>query len=278
MIATAPTERGIYDDLPEAVYHGDHESLSSSGARQLNRMTPFRWRWEQQQPRDDVPEHFLIGTAVHTIVLGTGAEIVEVPYDSFQGKAARAMKREAIAAGMVPILSKRIPDVEYMAAALLGHPVAGGLLRGARTEVSAYAPIRGAAGLMRRARADAIVEGPGGRIAVDVKTTDSVATADLEKSIWSYGYHAQDPWYRDVFADAGLPVDAFVFLFVEKSEPYEVRVVELPSSATDLGRAANQRALDTWVRCKQTGVWPGHAPVIHQIDVPRWAYKQEEFR
>lgn len=272
-----PFTEGVFDDIDEADYHADHDSLSSSGARQLNRMTPYRWNWSRLQPRTDIPDHFLIGTAVHTLVLGTGAEIVEVNYDSFRGKAAGLAKRKAIAAGKTPILAKAIYDVEGMAAALMRHPIAGDLLRGARTEVSAFA-IDHVTGEMRRARADLITKRPGGLICADVKTTESVADDKLSKSIWEYGYHEQAPWYDDTFADAGLPFAAFAFLFVEKSEPYEVRVIELPERATDLGRAANRRALDTWARCRKSGIWPSHTPVIHQIDLPRWAHAQEAYQ
>ena len=32
---TAPIEPGIYDKIPDEIYHGDRNSLSSTGARKL---------------------------------------------------------------------------------------------------------------------------------------------------------------------------------------------------------------------------------------------------
>src|SRR5690349_5629611 len=68
----APTAPGLYPDIPESVYHGDPDSLSSTGVRQLVKAGgPAKFNGAVVEDSDA----FDIGTAAHTLLLGTGAGI-----------------------------------------------------------------------------------------------------------------------------------------------------------------------------------------------------------
>jgi hypothetical protein len=64
------TTPGFYDDIPEAEYHADRDSLSVSGAKVLLK-APALFKWQQDHPvHKDV---FDFGSAAHALVLGVGA-------------------------------------------------------------------------------------------------------------------------------------------------------------------------------------------------------------
>ncbi|WP_280185169.1 hypothetical protein [Nocardia gipuzkoensis] len=95
---SAPTEPGLYAGVPEHIYHGDRNSLSSTGARRLLEVTPHRWRYEQDNPaRSSAAMDF--GTAVHTLVLGTGAPLVDTGYDEWRSNDAKNRVAENSAEG-----------------------------------------------------------------------------------------------------------------------------------------------------------------------------------
>lgn len=275
---SAPTEEGIYDDISEDVYHADLDSLSSSAARELLEVSPAEWMYARQNPRTTVPGHFLTGSAVHTLVLGKGAPIVEVAADDWRTAKAQKRKKEAIAQGGIPLLTDDVLTAEDMAAAVAAHPAAGRLFSSGRAEVSAYARDE-QTGEMLRARADWIHTAPSGlKAGVDLKTADSADPIKFAKEVAKFGYFCQQPWYEDVFDEAGEPLDAFLFVVVSKVRPHLVSVMELRPEAVELGRARNRRAIDIWARCRQTGIWPTYGPDIHQIDLPTWYYRQESFQ
>lgn len=275
---SAPTEPGIYEDVDEGDYHADLDSLSSSAARELLEVSPAEWLYARQHPRTTVAEHYLLGSAVHTLVLGEGAPIVEVAADDWRTAKARKRKSTAIAQGKIPLLTEDVLTAEDMAQAVYDHPVAGQLFSTGRPEVSAYARDE-QTGEMLRARADWIHTAPTGRRAgVDLKTADSANPVRFAKEVAKFGYFCQQPWYQDVFEIAGEPLDAFLFVVVSKVRPHLVSVMEIRREAVELGRIRNRRAIDLWARCRATGLWPAYGSDIHQIDLPRWTYAQEAYQ
>ena len=93
------TEPGVYD-IPEGAYHADPVpggSLSRSGAKLLLQ-SPAKFDWRRThgvKPK----RAWDIGTAAHTEVLGTGAEMVVpvdasgVPYEAWTTKDAKVGPR-----------------------------------------------------------------------------------------------------------------------------------------------------------------------------------------
>ncbi|WP_157514326.1 PD-(D/E)XK nuclease-like domain-containing protein [Nocardia concava] len=276
---TAPTEPGVYSGVPESVYHADRNSISSSQARRLLAISPAEWKWELDHPEARVPTDSMeLGTAVHTEVLRKGARYIQVNAPNWK-KPEDQQRRKAIRArGEVPLLPAQVDQVRAMAASVRNHPVAGPLFESGTAELSAYARDP-QTGVMMRARTDWLRETGGGqRIAVDLKTDESSDPDEFGTAVARWGYHIQEPWYEDVFELAGLPISAWLWVVVSKRPPYLVSVCELPPRALDLGRESVRRALDIYAKCSAADEWPGHAPVIHQIDLPRWAYKNQEYR
>lgn len=273
---SAPTEPGLYDGIPDAVYHGDTNSLSSSGARKLlPPSTPALFKYEQDHPV--FKDTFDFGHAAHAEVLGTGMDIVEVIADDWRTKAAQQTRDSIRAEGKTPLLTKDLAKVHEMADALRSHETAATLLSNGKAEQSLYWRDQ-ATGIMRRARPDWLPNPTGSRLVIpDYKTAVSADENDFAKAAGDYGYHCQAPWYIDGIVELGIhPDPEFVFVVQEKEPPYLVNVVQLAPEALELGRQLNRIAIETYVTCRQTGIWPGYGEDIKLVDLPPWVYNQHE--
>lgn len=268
---------GSYDGIPDSEYHADKGSLSSSGARKLlPPSTPAQFRWEQDHPREST-DAFDLGHAVHTLVLGEGAEIAAIDAATWSTKAAKEAREQARAEGKVPLLAKDAEKARAMAASVKGHPLATHLFSRGVAERSIY--WRDAeTGVMLRARPDWLPERGSGRLVItDLKTSASSDPEEFSKSAAKYGYAIQHAWYCEGARAVGLDDDpAFVFVVVEKTAPYLVSVIELDQDAVAYGRRMMRRAIDIYAQCVERNDWPGHQDDIHLVSLPKWVFYQEE--
>lgn len=272
----APSEPGLYGNVPEHVYHGDRDSVSSSQVRRLLEVTPHRWRYELDHPRPPSDE-MEWGTAVHTLVLGAGPQPVDSGYDKWQSGAAKKRVAEIRAAGGIPMRPKDYARAHAAAAAVLAHPDVAAVLSSGEPELSAYARDPHTC-LMMRARPDWLrLITPTTALICDLKTSSKSGPDDWLWSAGDFGYHQQQPYYEDVLALLGIEVVQWLWLVVCSDPPHEVWVVEFPAAAVDLGRRRNRRALDLLAECLATGEWPTHPGGIQLADIPAKFYRQEEW-
>jgi hypothetical protein len=279
---TVITDEGVYD-IPAEDYHADPVpggSLSSTGARRLLPPScPALFRHEQLNGRPAKRELDL-GQAAHTLVLGSGPELVKVEASDWRTNKAKDAAREARERGAVPLLAAEYDTVQAMAEALYAHPVARALFNPDRglPEQSLFwrDPFTPT---WLRARLDWLPDpdGPGRLIIPDYKTTRCAAPQELPRSVHAYGYHQQSAWYQDGAYRLGLSEDvAFVFVFQEKTAPYLVSVVELDALAVRIGRDLNRQAIDLYAECARTGVWPGYSGDVESVPLPVWVERAYE--
>lgn len=269
---TVPTEDGIYPGIPDTVYHADHSSLSSSGARTLLKPGgPALFAHARSQP-PSTTDAFDLGHAVHTQILGVGGEFVDVGFDAWTTKAAKEARDAEREAGRIPLRSSDFRRVMAMSEAVLAHPLAGLLFTDGDPELSVYTH-DAETGIRLRTRPDwlpKIEAGP--PMIVDFKTAASAAPDEFARSTAKYGYHFQAAWYIDQLAAAGIGDAQFLFVVADKNPPHLVSVFELAPEAIALGREQTRKAIDRYANCLETGRWPGIAEVIHRINLPTWAY------
>lgn len=273
-MTTAPTSPGLYPDLPEDVYHGDLESLSSTGVRLLVKQGgPAKLVGSEREDSDA----FDIGTAAHTMLLGTGAGIVEVEADSWSTKAAREARAAARAEGKVPLLSKQAAATRRMVDAALSQPAIAELFPPTPegvAEMSAYA-IDPMTWVTLRARFDYLVFGPDKRVKVrDYKTTKNAAPYPFAKSAVDYGYHVQAAHYIRVLEALGYVVEEFVFLAQEKEPPFLTCLFEFDTEALKVGDRIVTAGAEIFARCTESGEWPGYEPGINRMSLPAWASRE----
>ena len=274
-------EPGVYDAIPEDVYHGDKASLSSSGARAILK-SPAQFRYDQDHPRPAKKE-FDFGHAAHSLVLGVGAPLREIPEPllatngAVSTKAAKDFVAQARADGAIALKPEEYQKVKAMAAALTANPYAKALFDAeGQAEQSIYWNDPDT-GTRLRARPDWMTR-PGERlIIVDYKSTVDSAPKVFERHAASFGYHCQDPFYRDGVIAAELDDDPeFLFVAQSKTAPYLVSVTRFDPDSVAVGRRANRRAINLFAECARTGHWPGHVRDIYEISLSKWALNNEE--
>lgn len=265
------TAAGIYD-MPDAEYRAD-PALSCSEARRILE-APAKYRHDRDARVEQHTKAFDLGKAAHTLVLGAGVDVVVVQADDWKKKAAQEARDEAYATGRTPLLAREWAVVCDMRDAIACHPVAGPLLdpaRGAPEQSLFWTDPR--TGVDLRARLDWLpATPPTGRLIIpDLKTTVDASARAFGKSAASYDYHMQAAFYMAGAATL-LDVDpAFVFIAIEKSPPHLVHVMELDSDALAIGRDRIRRAIDVYVACTESGVWPGYPLEVSTASLPRWA-------
>ena len=266
----------LVPDLPDVDYHAS-PALSSSGARAILR-SPARFAYEREHGRPDT-KAFDEGHAAHALVLGVGAPLFTPcdetgePYTEWRSADAKRQVTEARAAGCTPLKADQVAMVTAMAARLREHPVAAALLATpGHPEVSGFWTDE-RTGVACRVRYDWLRRTPDGWVAVDYKSTDDASPEAFARSAAKYGYHQQDPWYRDAAPLLGLGDLPFVFVAQEKKPPYLVACYELDDAAVAAGRRRNRAALELFAECTATGVWPGYDPGITTLRLPAWAVR-----
>lgn len=275
-VSTFTEQEGVFHDIPDAVYHRSRMSLSSSGARSILEDTPKRFRWMQTHPRTST-DTFDLGHAVHSLVLGAGASIVDVGFDTYVPKAAKEARDKAYADGLIPLKSSEYRKAQDMAEAVFEYPRAARLFASGKPEVSLYHRDP-ATGVMLRARPDYIADVDGRTVLVDLKTTTDSSPRGFAKSVDSFGYWQQAAWYLDVAIAVGVatPDTQFQFVAVDKAPPHLVTVHELDPEYVEIGRQRNRLAIDIFHQCQQSGEWPGHPDEVNVITAPAWRTKGQQ--
>lgn len=276
--AEIPPGNGQFSGIPEDLYHADRGSLSVSGAKILvQKGGPAKFRERMDNPPPPKPE-YTFGHAAHALVLGEGAEIIEVDAPDWRGKAAQEIRNTA-ANGVAPMLTHELNKARAMAAEVKQHPIAGPLFEHGRAEVSLYTTDE-QTGVRLRGRCDWLTRhdlGDGERaVIVDYKTAISSDEEVWTRTAADYGYHMQFPWYVTLYNSTFGEVPAFLFVVQEKTAPYLVNVIELNLDAFILGREKSRRAIDLFATCTQSGEWPGYAPKIHRGSLPPWAFPRAQ--
>lgn len=266
-------------------YHGQPTvgpSVSSSGLRTIwadspahfwcrSRMNPARL------PEEDKP-HFTLGRLAHRLLLegrtDFDREFVVRPdqWSDWRSKDAKAWRESVQASGLTVITQEDLELVTGMARGLAAHPlVKAGILDGYVERSLIWK--EPASGVWLKSRPDNIPsDGPD---VSDLKTTTSVATEDLARTIASFGYHAQGALVgMGVKAVLGREMETFTLVFVETKPPHCVRVVTIKPDDIARGEQQIRAAIDMFAECVASGDWPGPGGVqqdAEYLDLPNWA-------
>lgn len=268
-------------DWSEEEYRADPSevpSLTQSIATTLVTQSPLH-AWYQHPRLGGVPRpptHSMNdGTAVHELLLG-GGRIVEVQYDDFRTKEARALRDDAIAAGRVPMTRPKLAELRDAAHAVHTQIRRLGFrLDGLCEQSVAWQEHTSCGTVQCRGRVDHLSLERGEII--DIKTA---RTANPERLDWAFvdqGLDVQAAAYENALALleprlAGR-IDV-VFLFCELVPPHAVSCVRLAGSMAELGQARWARARTMWAYCLRHDSWPGYGEA--RVEAPPRALERED--
>lgn len=92
---------------------------------------------------------------------------------------------------------------------------------------------------------------------IDLKTAADLSDNGLTRAIELFGYDLQLAAYSEAIGVLHGKSPVLKLLFVEKSSPYETRMLTLDARYVGQGTAAWRKACAIWKDCHETGVWPG---------------------
>jgi hypothetical protein len=273
---TLITEPGIYDGIPEDLYHSDpvpDGSISSTGVKDIL-SSPARFAYNQEHGRDP-KKAWDIGKVFHALALGTGCDVAVLAFDDYKKQDAQKAKKAAYAAGQVPLLAREYAEVEAMFAAFRAAPVSRLLQPDGLPERSLFWQ-DDETGVWCRGRLDH----SNGLTTVDLKTADDASPGGFAAACAKYGYHYQQVLYKRGIRALGLAGDLepeFLFAAIETKPPYLSAVYDVPDDAIDVAEVRVSQALRRFAECQRTGYWPGYPTGITTLRFPRWAlYLPEE--
>jgi PDDEXK-like domain of unknown function (DUF3799) len=274
-------EPGIWD-ISDDAYQNDpckEVSLRASLARILVSPggTPRHAWW--QTPRlnpqfaAENNRRFDIGKAVHKIVLGKGAEFVEIQCADYKKEIARLSRDAAWDNGKIPLLTHELAMVNAMATA--AHEQVDALVTAGTIEQYPFRKNEtektliwrdGKTDVLCRARLDGL---PDDHEAInEFKTTN----ASADPALWQWrqmrplGFAFSLAFYRRGLEALGLAFSPSFRFFVQETEPpYCLSFIRVDDELIALEDQRVTQALRIWKRCRETNEWPSYS--AHGYDI-----------
>lgn len=276
-------------------YHADITRISKSGLDKINR-SPFHY-WEAylnpNAPEREETKAMADGSLMHCAVFEPSefsARYAVLPPDAPKKLTAAQLRAKNPSAetvkaavwweefntvhrGKIYITNEKYTQVHRIADSVRRHPAAGYLvgLPGRVEQVFTFTePFTGAP---CKIRPDFLPDPI--PFIIDLKTTENASPADFARSVVSYRYFVQAPFYLDGYEYSGAgKMEGFMFIAVEKEPPYAVAVYDTPVSVLNVGREKYIENCQTYVNCLQSGVWPAYSDDILPLEMPGWFFKR----
>lgn len=208
------------------------------------------------------------GRLVHRLALGKGQEYVISPYERYQSDEAKAWKKEAEKAGVMPVKKPAFLEAQSMADVVKQRIDATCQGHNYETEVVvAWQEMMSSGPVWCRMMLDVWCEDL--MLGLDVKSWADATDAGLQRA-FANGAATQDVWYRrgieKVTAEHGRA--RFRFLVVEPDPPYLSRTATATEAFRHGAKFECDRALAVFADCLSRGEWPGYEDT--QVPPPPW--------
>lgn len=227
------------------------------------------------------------GTLAHMRVLEPEefAQRVWVTPADFNARtnAGRSELADIRARGMIECDAEDAARIEGCAAALMRHDIARRMIERCEREVTFTwrEQVRlpdDVVSLDCRARLDLYVERSGRALIADLKTTDDPSPQAFARSVATYRYYYQPPFYaRPVRQLLGVE-PSFRFIAVRSRPPFEVVVYKVEPDVVTAADKVVARALQRLAQCVLTDTWSSpwdEASKMMSLNLPRWAMEEK---
>ena len=116
-----------------------------------------------------------------------------------------------------------------------------------------------------------------GRWLMDMKTTTAIEPHRFSPHVARMGYHGQCAVYIDGLRANGIDVhDEAIIVAVQSEPPFDCVVYRLEDHVVDEGRRLYKSLLQRLAECMESNEWPGIAQDVVPLDIPEWAYDDDE--
>lgn len=224
---------------------------------------------------DEHKKEYDVGTLAHALILEGSLDhlVVEVDAKDYRTNKAREARDAAYAQNKIPVNNTErdtmLAPVEAMRDAVLDHPIAADLLTGHDPEVSIFWE---QSGVPMKARIDALHVDR--KLAVDLKTVRSARPNDFKRQISDLGYYVQAAHYLNGLKEVTGQEFDWLFVAVDKSEPYVVSVHRMSKDSLIEGAVRIGHAIDRYQAALARG-WTGYEEIFTQELTPWESMKNE---
>ena len=255
---------GCYDDIPEKDYHAS-PGVSVSRLKR-HRKAPILATVDTAETRE-----MRLGTLIHTAILEPGRlherfTISDMNRNKNEFKALEAAEK---AAGREVIKQEEMDAALHIRDSAMGDPDVREILTGGplATEQSFYW-IDPTTGLLCRGRCDAIRLDA--QVCIDLKSAQDASPDEWCWAAGRYRYDWQEAFYRQgIEATCGWSPRAFVFVVVEKVEPWIVQSYILDPDHVAAAYEEVAAELAAYRRNQETGEWPAFGKGLMCVPVRR---------
>ena len=193
------------------------------------------------------------GDGVHAATLEAEKDLLRRGTNRRGTKEWKELEANAYLDGKILLKDSEYDEVMLMAKSLMDSPTCSKFLkhpeRICESSVFALHP----SGVKMRCRPDLYIERGG--IACDVKTCVSVVPKKWLRDSMALAYPIQAAWYKIVLELAGLPVNEFHFLCVQKSYPYTSQLYTVSDELMDWGIQQVNKVLLSIKEAQETNTW-----------------------
>ena len=264
-------------ELSNAHYHA-HPAFSKSDLDAANKSGRHLFDKKNGPPQPSTSA-FNFGTAVHASAL-PGEEFDSVAVRMPEGLKTTTKEGKAFMAehsDKIILNPTESYALDQMMLSMLQHPVSAGMINGelaGKSEQSFFATDE-KTGLEIKCRPDFMLND--GSLILDLKTTLDASPKGFQRSMVNYRYYVQAAWYLDVVELAtGKRPEAFLFVAVEKSRPFNTAVYVADEEMIKVGREHARRDLDKIAEWQASGVYPGYSDRAEMISLPKWMLPKED--
>ena len=274
----------LVEGMPASEYHAA-DGLSASTCKKMATVTPAEVKWQRDNPKPST-DRLVLGTYTHAMLLEPETleesflVVEKFPRRSADEKARwAAIQAQAEAEGKVIVWDEKdaqgLDTARRMRDAIHAHPEARELLSAGRGEVSMFATDP-ETGIKIRSREDWFPDCQ--NLVVDLKTARNPGEG-FAKDAYNLGYHVGQHHYRLVRQqyNRAMGMDEwdtwpdYQWLVVGVEAPHLVAIYRPSDEMAEVGAIASRRGRDAYVKCIESGEWPGLPSGIINIDPPRWA-------
>jgi len=102
---------------------------------------------------------------------------------------------------------------------------------------------------------------------IDYKTCEDASPRGFMKAIWNFRYDLQHVQYKWLIENAGLPLNGFYFVCVEKAPPYASAVYVVHADSIVRSTQTWEQSVFEFSQCQQSNIWPAYSatPVVIEL-------------
>lgn len=250
-------------------YH-NYPAYSSSDVKKVASSTLAHWKNEVRKES----AAFDLGSAVHSLILEPELNLVIEGPDNRRGKDWKTTKEAADFAGKILLPRKEYQVAEQMAQAAMFTPHVAELVNDKKTiKEASYFVKEPLLDMDLKCRPDGLL--PHKNLMFDIKTCQDASPNGFSKAVRDYSYCVQASVYKFCMEIEGFTIDRFLFICIEKQNPFIVQVHELSKEYLNHSKKRMMDTLKIIKEADMTGDYSTGWPEVNTIALPSWMVHNE---